>query len=74
MADRGSPPAPERRYRDDEAWAILERATSRDRNRDLPEPHDATLADLMASRGMADRVIGKVLGGNFARLFGEVWT
>lgn len=53
MADRGSPPAPERRYRDDEAWAILERATSRDRNRDLPEPHDATLADLMAAAAEA---------------------
>ena len=33
-----------------------------------------TLADLLASRGMGDRVIEKVLGGNFARLFGEVWS
>jgi membrane dipeptidase len=32
------------------------------------------IADLMASRGHGDRVIEKVLGRNFARLFGEVWT
>ena len=31
------------------------------------------IADLMASRGHGDRVVEKVLGGNFARLFGEVW-
>jgi membrane dipeptidase len=32
------------------------------------------IADLMASRGHGDRVIEKVLGTNFARLLGEVWT
>jgi membrane dipeptidase len=32
-----------------------------------------TIADLMAARGHRDRVIEKVLGGNFVRLFGEVW-
>lgn len=31
------------------------------------------LADLLAQAGHPDRVIGKVLGGNFARLFGEVF-
>jgi membrane dipeptidase len=31
------------------------------------------IADLMAERRHGDRVIEKVLGGNFARLFGEVW-
>jgi len=31
------------------------------------------IADLMAERGHRDRVIEKVLGGNFARLLGEVW-
>jgi len=31
------------------------------------------LADLMASRGHGDRVIEKVLGANFVRLFREVW-
>lgn len=31
------------------------------------------IADLMASRGHGDRVIEKVLGANFVRLFGEVW-
>ena len=31
------------------------------------------IADLMASRGHGDRVVEKVLGGNFARLFTEVW-
>lgn len=32
------------------------------------------LADRLAARGHPDRVIEKVLGGNFVRLFGEVWT
>jgi len=32
-----------------------------------------TIADLMAGRGHGDRVIEKVLGANFVRLFGEVW-
>jgi membrane dipeptidase len=31
------------------------------------------IADLLAARGHPDRVIEKVLGGNFARLLGEVW-
>lgn len=31
------------------------------------------IADLMAARGHGDRVIEKVLGANFARLFREVW-
>ena len=33
-----------------------------------------TIADIMAARGHADRVIEKVLGTNFVRLFGEVWS
>jgi microsomal dipeptidase-like Zn-dependent dipeptidase len=33
-----------------------------------------TLADMMAARGHADGVIEKVLGANFVRLFGEVWS
>lgn len=32
-----------------------------------------TLAGLLAARGHADAVIGKVLGGNFARVMSEVW-
>jgi len=32
-----------------------------------------TIADRMAARGHASRVIEKVLGANFMRLFGEVW-
>lgn len=32
------------------------------------------IADLMARRGHGDRVIAKLLGGNFARLLGEVWA
>lgn len=43
----------------------------------VPELNDArkleTIADLMAARGHSSRVIEKVLGANFARLFGEVW-
>jgi len=31
------------------------------------------LADRLAARGHPDRVIEKILGGNFVRLFGEVW-
>jgi microsomal dipeptidase-like Zn-dependent dipeptidase len=31
------------------------------------------LADGLAARGHPDRVIEKVLGANFVRLFGEVW-
>lgn len=32
------------------------------------------IAGLMAERGHPDRVIEKVVGGNFIRLFGEVWA
>ena len=32
-----------------------------------------TIADLMASRGHSSRVIEKVIGTNWIRLFGEVW-
>ncbi|MEH6417947.1 dipeptidase [Pseudomonas sp. CGJS7] len=32
-----------------------------------------TLAGLLSQRGHSDGVIGKVLGGNFARVMGEVW-
>lgn len=31
------------------------------------------IADLLAARGHADRIIEKVVGGNFVRLFREVW-
>lgn len=34
----------------------------------------ARIADLLASRGYSEARIEKILGGNFARLFGEVWT
>jgi membrane dipeptidase len=33
-----------------------------------------TIAAMMAARGHGDARIEKVLGGNFTRLFGEVWT
>ncbi|RYD14777.1 MAG: peptidase M19 [Lysobacteraceae bacterium] len=33
-----------------------------------------TLAALLAARGHADRVIAKVLGGNFKRLFEQAWA
>jgi membrane dipeptidase len=32
-----------------------------------------TLATLLAKRGRPERVIDKVLGGNFLRLFNETW-
>lgn len=32
-----------------------------------------TIGALLAARGHSDTVIGKVLGGNFRRLFGEAW-
>lgn len=32
-----------------------------------------TIAALLASRGHPDRVIGKVIGGNFLRVFNETW-
>ena len=32
-----------------------------------------TLATLLARRGRPERVIDKVLGGNFLRLFNETW-
>ena len=32
-----------------------------------------TIGALLAARGHPDRVIGKVLGGNFRRLFAEAW-
>ena len=32
-----------------------------------------TLADALSARGHPDRVIEKVLGANFSRLFGDVW-
>jgi membrane dipeptidase len=31
------------------------------------------LAGLLSRRGHSDARIGKILGGNFARLFGESW-
>ncbi len=34
----------------------------------------ARIAALLASRGHSDARIGKILGGNFARLFGEAWS
>ncbi|HSM61702.1 MAG TPA: membrane dipeptidase [Longimicrobiales bacterium] len=43
----------------------------------VPDLNDARrmelIADLMSARGHPDRVIEKVLGANFVRLFGEVW-
>jgi membrane dipeptidase len=33
-----------------------------------------TIAVLLAKRGHPDRVIGKVIGGNFQRLFAETFT
>lgn len=33
-----------------------------------------TVADMMSARGHSDRVIEKVLGANWLRLFGEVWS
>ena len=32
-----------------------------------------TLAALLSARGHSDRVIGKVIGGNFQRLFAQTW-
>ncbi|MGE5277448.1 MAG: dipeptidase [Acidobacteriota bacterium] len=32
-----------------------------------------TIASLLRARGHSDERVGKILGGNFARLFGEVW-
>lgn len=32
-----------------------------------------TLAGMLSARGHSDAVIGKILGGNFARVMGEVW-
>jgi membrane dipeptidase len=32
-----------------------------------------TIADVLLGRGFSERVVEKVLGGNFKRLFGEVW-
>jgi membrane dipeptidase len=32
-----------------------------------------TLAGLLSARGHSDRVIGKVIGGNFRRLFAQTW-
>lgn len=44
----------------------------------VPELNDARrmerLADRMSARGHPDRIIEKVLGANFERLFGDVWT
>ena len=41
---------------------------------DLNAPRRMELiADIMASRGHPDRVIEKVLGANWMRLFEEVW-
>jgi membrane dipeptidase len=43
----------------------------------VPEYNDArrflTLADDLAKRGWSAARIDKILGGNFARLFAEVW-
>lgn len=33
----------------------------------------AGTAALLAARGHSERRIGKILGGNFARVMGEVW-
>ena len=33
-----------------------------------------TVADMLASRGHSSRVIEKVIGANFVRLFDEVWA
>jgi membrane dipeptidase len=32
------------------------------------------LATLLAARGHSDARIAKILGGNFARVMGEVWS
>ncbi|MCB1571400.1 MAG: peptidase M19, partial [Xanthomonadales bacterium] len=43
----------------------------------LPDLNSAdrldVLAGLLARRGHGDARIGKILGGNFARLFGAAW-
>jgi membrane dipeptidase len=33
-----------------------------------------TLAAMLSKRGYSDARVGKILGGNFARLFAEVWS
>jgi microsomal dipeptidase-like Zn-dependent dipeptidase len=53
--------------------AVVERLNDLGSIVDLSHCGKRTIADLLAARGHNDRVIEKVIGGNWLRLCDEVW-